>query len=463
MLSKIIAFALATVGFIPSEFQDVLNVKSGPQDATVFSLVYGLPLVQYVIFGNSIADKAGEWKTNSFLHETTLANASYHTIVLPNVDTLYSEALIDLSSNNVIATVPPMTPGRFYVLPFYDTYGNNFCNIGTVNTSIAGRYLVQHRPARPGCVMSPAGGQYAGTIYMPTAYGAALLRIEVMNATDVDYIVGSIQPGFTLTSERSIPRAPPLTKQILNDGLSTNFPEYVMQLTARLSLFNPPEVANDVPPVTASLRLAGASRGSYTTPYGVDLDGAYASAQAEISKVKNTSFISYGNGWAAIRPDLAGDFKSHYSVRAFVAANGYMELTATEALYPIYEVNQTHYGNESYVVAFHGKPPVDGFWSLTIYDAAGYLVPNPLNRYSLNDRDNITYPDGTSLLTTPADSEKMFYLLLQSVDSPPSQKRMSNWLPTPGDGGTFNFLLRFYGPKNAIINGEYKFPEVKRA
>ncbi|KAJ6449202.1 hypothetical protein C8R45DRAFT_849863, partial [Mycena sanguinolenta] len=81
---------------------------------------YGTPLTQYVIFGNSIANKSGGWMTNSLFHETTLANASYHTIVLPNVDTLYSEGLIDLSGNDVVATMPPLETGRFYVWPFYD-------------------------------------------------------------------------------------------------------------------------------------------------------------------------------------------------------------------------------------------------------------------------------------------------------------------------------------------------------
>jgi hypothetical protein len=54
------------------------------------------------------------------LHEKTLANASYHTIVLPNVDTLYSESLIDLSTKDVVVTLPTMEAERFYVWPFYD-------------------------------------------------------------------------------------------------------------------------------------------------------------------------------------------------------------------------------------------------------------------------------------------------------------------------------------------------------
>ncbi|KAJ7141956.1 hypothetical protein C8R43DRAFT_1071568 [Mycena crocata] len=441
---------------------DIQSAEATAQQATVFSLVYGLPLVQYVIFGNSIAVKSGGWKTNSFLHETTLANATYHTIVLPNVDTLYSEALCDLSSNEVVVTMPPMASGRFYVLPFYDAYGNNFCNLGTATKSVAGKYLVKYSPARPGCDMTP-DGEFMGTVHMPTAYGAVLLRIEVDNATDVEYVVSSIQPGFTLAPRTSgYPLAPPLTQSLLNDGLSTDVPLYVMQLTARLAPFNPPEVASDVRPVAAILRLAGAGRGSYTQPEGVDLPLAYTTAQAAVAHVKTTGFISYGHGWAAIKPSLAGDFKGLYAVRAFVGEHGYMELTANEALYPIYEVNQTHFSNQSYIVGFNGKPPVDGFWSLTIYDAAGYLVPNSLNRYSLNNRDNITYPDGGSILATPPDSAQAFYLLLQSTDYPPSSEWESNWLPTPADGKAFNFLLRFYGPKPALTTGKYEFPEVQK-
>ncbi|KAJ7774160.1 hypothetical protein DFH07DRAFT_732793, partial [Mycena maculata] len=427
-----------------------------------FDPQYGFPLTQYVIFADSIANKSGERTTNSILHETTLANATYRTIVRPNVDTLYSESLIDLSANDVVATMPAVE-GRFFVWPFYDVYGNNFCNIGTATSSRAGKYLVTYRPSNPGCIASDTG-EYAGTIYMPTPYGAALLRIEVDNTTDADYIVSSIQPGFTLDLHAAgrPQMAPALTRPLLNDGLAVDdIPLQSDIPPARIALFNLPEVPGDVSFVMAVLPLAGISRGSYSQPSGVDLPSAYSAAQAHIHSVETRGFFtSFGNGWSALRADVSGDFHSHYDVRAFVALEGYMQLNTTEALYPSYEVTQTLYSDQSYTVEFYGKPQVLGFWSLTAYDEHGYLVPNDLDRYLLNNRGGMTYPNCTLISETPANSRARFYMLLQSTDYPASSEWESNWLPTPADGKAFSFLMRFYGPESSLFDGTYKYPKI---
>ncbi|KAJ7671367.1 hypothetical protein DFH06DRAFT_1366141 [Mycena polygramma] len=403
----------------------------------------------------------GEWKTNEFLHETTLANASYHTIVLPNVDTLYSEALIDLSMSDVVATMPPLEPGRYYIWPFYDVYGNNFCNIGTTAKSVPGKYLIKYDPSNPGCPppSSDTDGDYVGVIRMPTPYGASLLRIQVDNSSDVDHVVTSVQGNFTLsTVPTSRPYvAPPLTRSLLNDGFdTTDAATYLMQLTARLAAFNPPEVATDVPWVVATLRLAGIHYGYYTTPSGVDLTLALSTARSKIGAVKGEKFLSLGNGWARLPASLSANFHSHYDVRAFVALKGYMEVNSTDALYPTYAIDGYLYSNQSYIVTFAGKPEVYGFWSLTMYDGPGYLVPNNGSVYSLSDRDNITYPDGTLVSSTRPDSKAPFYMLLQSTDHDVSPDWQSNWLPTPADGAQFKFIFRLYGPKEELY--DYTYP-----
>ncbi|KAJ7754695.1 hypothetical protein DFH07DRAFT_1061209 [Mycena maculata] len=470
MFSKILALALGVLTLadahqVPLRAGSDVDVSTptGAQDATIFSLVYGIPLTQYVIFADSIANKSsGQWTTNSILHETTLANATYRAIVRPNVDTLYSESLIDLSVNDVVATMPAVE-GRFFVWPFYDVYGNNFCNIGTATSSRAGKYLVKYSPANPGCIASDTG-EYAGTINMPTPYGAAVLRIEVDNTTDADYVVSSIQRTFTIVPQ-AVDRpqvAPALTRSLLNDGLDVNdIPLYIMQLTARIAPFNLPEESKDVAWVTSVLQLAGISDGPYSQPSGVDLPTAYSAALAEINSIETRGFFtSFGNGWSALRADVSGDFHGHYNVRAFVALEGYMQLNITEALYPLYEVDQTFFSNQSYTVEFYGKPQVLAFWSLTIYDEQGYMVPNDLNRYSLNNRGSMTYPNGTLISETPADSGARFYMLLQSTDYPASPEWESNWLPTPADGKVFNFLMRFYRPENSLFDGTYEYPKV---
>ncbi|KAJ7481999.1 hypothetical protein FB451DRAFT_1130410 [Mycena latifolia] len=434
------------------------------QNATVAALVYGIPLQLYVLFANGVANQTGSWTTNSLLHQTTLANASYKTIVLPNGDTLYSEALIDLSGGDVVATMPTLEAGRFYVWPFYDVYGDNFCNIGTATNSTAGKYLIKYRPSNPGCTTGSGG--YEGIIYMPTVYGATLLRIEVSNASDIDHVVTSVQPGFKLTALPSSHRsAPALTRALLNNNLTTsNPPLYTMQLTARLAVDNPPEVAADVPSITSTLETAGISltARTYTTPASVDLAQAYSTAQAVLLSVTQDPavFESLGGGWVEMTPALCGDFKSHYSVRAFIAVEAYLQLQSSEALYPSFETSATLYANQSYMLQFFGKPLVRGFWSLAMYDSAGFLVPNSLNRYSLNNRGNLTYPDGQLVDASAADSPEPFYMLLQSTDVTVSDEWESNWLPTPADGGEFRFLLRFYGPTEELLDGTYTYPNL---
>jgi hypothetical protein len=189
-----------------------------------------------------------------------------------------------------------------------------------------------------------------------------------------------------------------------------------MQLTARLSASNPPEVAGDAAWVAATLGLAGIYGGDYSTPAGVDLALALSTAQSIITDVGNQDLEQRGHGWASFPADLCGDFQSNYAMRAYVALDGYMQLQATEALYPFYVAGGELFSNQSYTVEFSGKPQVNGFWSLTVYDEDGYLVDNDLNVYSLNNRDNITYTDGSRVRESPPDSSAPFYMLLQSTD-----------------------------------------------
>ncbi|KAJ7482013.1 hypothetical protein FB451DRAFT_1444865 [Mycena latifolia] len=450
-------------------FPSALSVRArddttSAQNSTAETLIYGIPLQPYVVFANSIANRAGGWTTNTLVHETTLANASFHTIILPNVDTLYSEGLIDLSGGDVVATMPALEAGRFYVWPFYDLYSNNFCNIGTATNSTTGKYLIKYRPSNPGC--TAGSGAYEGIIYMPTVYGATLLRIEVSNSSDINHVVTSVQPSFKLAAlPSSHHSAPPLTQALLNDNLTASEPPlYTIQLTARLAADNPPEVAADVASITATLEEAGISvtARTYTAPAGVNLSQAYATAEAVLFGVATDPavFEPVGGGWVEMVPALCGDFLSNYAARALIAAQAYLQLQASEALYPTFETSTTLFANQSYMLQFFGKPQVRGFWSLTMYDGDGFLVPNSLNRYSLNNRGNLTYPDGQLVAASPADSTEPFYMLLQSTDITVSPEWESNWLPTPAAGGEFRFYLRFYGPTEALLDGSYTYPNL---
>jgi hypothetical protein len=96
-------------------------------------------------------------------------------------------------------------------------------------------------------------------------------------------------------------------------------------------------------------------------------------------------------------------------------------------------------------------PPVNGFWSLTMYDASYFFVDNPLNRYTLSPRDQLkTNPDGS------------VDLYIQHAS--PGADKESNWLPAPA--GDFILMLRLYWPNEkapSILDGSWRVPRVEEA
>lgn len=110
---------------------------------------------------------------------------------------------------------------------------------------------------------------------------------------------------------------------------------------------------------------------------------------------------------------------------------------------------QTLSGRHGYVLHFLAGqlPPNDAFWSLTPTDVVGYMVKNPINRYSVGDR---------SPLAQNADGSIDIYLQLQAPTG-----LQQNWLPTPS--GKFKLMFRVYLPGPAILDGTYQLPPVVRA
>jgi hypothetical protein len=149
-----------------------------------------------------------------------------------------------------------------------------------------------------------------------------------------------------------------------------------------------------------------------------------------------------------------GIYGTEYLQRAFVTAIGLGANRPQDAVYPTSEVDgegKPYSGANKYVLHFaKGQtPPADAFWSLTMYDADYFFVPNKLNRYTLSSRFDFKYAEDGSL-----------DLYIQN-DSPGKDKE-SNWLPAPK--GKFVLMLRMYWPKeksSSILDGSWKPPAVK--
>ena len=144
---------------------------------------------------------------------------------------------------------------------------------------------------------------------------------------------------------------------------------------------------------------------------------------------------------------------NNYSLRMAGAVLGIWGVSAEEAVYPTYYVdseNDPLNGANRYKLRFEpgNLPPVDAFWSLTMYELpASLLVENPLNRYLLNSpmMDDFFFDDDGGLT-------------LYFQNESPGKEKESNWLPAPE--GPFSVVMRLYLPKPEVLSGEWKNPRM---
>ena len=157
------------------------------------------------------------------------------------------------------------------------------------------------------------------------------------------------------------------------------------------------------------------------------------------------------NGWMTMT-DTVGVYGDFYSKRAAIAMAGLGANHPEDAIYPIAQVdadgNQLD-GANRYVVHFDADqlPPVDAFWSVTMYDAQGFQTANELDRFAIGDRDDLSYnPDGSLDLYIGHDN--------------PGHDQVANWLPAPR--GPLGVTMRLYAPRPQVISGEWNPPPVRK-
>lgn len=158
------------------------------------------------------------------------------------------------------------------------------------------------------------------------------------------------------------------------------------------------------------------------------------------------------NGWQ-ISTDTVGVYGNSYLKRAMVALVGLGANQPADAVYPLASGDadgRALDGAHAYVLHFDKQdlPPVDAFWSVTVYDNDGFPVANSLDRFTLGDRDELKYnPEGS--------------LDLYIQHASPGADKESNWLPAPS--GSFNLTMRCYAPKAQVLDGRWNPPPVRRS
>ena len=444
-----------------------LSASNDPADIATLAYIWGFPLVtmerQFNFVTNpNVPPGLGRGPANMKTAEscaTNLVNASFTDVVTPNTDTLYCTIQLDLTNEPVVVVVPPISD-RYSTFQFVDAYSNNYAYLGQRATKGAdGTYLVAG-PDWNGQV--PEG---MTMIWTPTNLAWLINRIVLKGPADLsnvhaiqDKIVVKPLSAFqgnettsplALTQPNASKEIPIRPQPSLIAPTGIKIYDEIGQAMIGNPL-NPPD-----PVLVTKLDSIGIGPGKVPSTQANDtIKQALQTGITEGQKMIDTRVANYGpviNGWL-VNTEV-GAYGTNYLFRAAVVEHGFGGNIAQEALYPTAFTDSRGTplsGNNSYIIHFEPgqTPPVDAFWSITMYNDKGLLVDNPLNRYLIG-----TYTEG---LKNNTDGSLDIYL----QNASPGADKESNWLPAPE--GAFSMFLRLYLPQPQILNGTWQLPIVQR-
>jgi hypothetical protein len=428
------------------------------QSVALEAYIYLYPLVIMDVtrkhFTNIEADKKfGRGPMNTFTHARTFTPATFRGATHPNFDTLYSLSWLDLTKEPVVISVPD-THGRYYLLQMLDMWTDTFAGVGKRTTSTGAGNFVVVGPRWQGEL--PKGLQ---RIDAPTPFVWVIGRTRTDGPQDYD-AVHMVQDSYKITLLSQWGREPqPITAKIDSSidmetppvqQLKKMTPDAYFAYAAELLKLNRPH-ATDQPQLARMKRVLGFDVGQSFDLAKADplIRQALQAAPAAAEKALITEWPKVGrkaNGW--VMNTDSGAYGANYLKRASVAKFEIGMNLPEDAIYP--DTADTPLdGNNKYVLHFEkgALPPVEEFWSVTIYDLEGFTVPTSINRYTLGDRSNLkTNPDGS------------LDIYLQREN--PSADKESNWLPTPAQ--PFSLHARLYSPRKAAIDGTWAMPPVEQ-
>lgn len=423
--------------------------------------VYGYPLVDHYRIQHSYfvdrgsAEYKGPW--NQIHHSARVYTPDDRAIQSPNSDTPYSFIGADLRAEPLVISVPAVEPGRYYSLQFVDAYTHNFAYVGSRTTGNgAGRFLL----AGPGWSGEKPRG-VDSVIRAETGFAFVMLRTQLLGPQDIPN-VKQVQAGFGVQTLSSyLGRAAPVAPAV-------EFPRplSVAQERSSLEFFNLLNFVLQFCPVHPTeqglmdrfARLGiGAGRHIDIPAMSPQMKAAIEAGMADAWQSLAGLDAKLASGELTSR-DLFGSrerLRNNYLYRMRATVGGIYGMDQEEALYPIYYVDadgrRLDGAGQGYTMRFApGQlPPVNAFWSLTMYELPSRtLIRNPLDRYLINS---------PMLLGLKRDADGAVTLYIQS-DSPGKDKE-SNWLPAPK--GPFFAALRLYWPKAEALGGEWKRPALQ--
>jgi hypothetical protein len=410
--------------------------------------IYGLPIVMnYAVMYEYVIDKnSGQFKApfNQIHNEARVFTYQDTAIITPNSDTPYSLLWMDLRAEPMVLSVPAVDKKRYYSVMLND--GNTF-NYGYVGSRATGNEAGDYMVVGPNWKGETPPG-IKKVFRSTTDFSLAAYRTQLIDPKDMPN-VEKVQAGYKAQPlsaylKQPAPPAPPAIDfpKIDKELVKTNFFEY-LDFALQFAPAGPEEEA-----IRAKLATVGIGPGKKFNFKDLSLEHKAAILLAmKEGDIKVEKYLEAGqkniNGWKV--GSLFGDrefYNGDWLKRAAAAKGGIYGNNAVEAMYPLTKTlasgEELDGSKHKYTLTFAKDqfPPVNAFWSVTMYDGkTQLLIKNPINRYLINS---------PMLPSMKKDKDGSLTLYVQK-DSPGKDKE-SNWLPAPD--GPIYLVLRLYWPKD---------------
>jgi hypothetical protein len=426
--------------------------------------IYGFPMVgNYLVCYNYFVNpRSPEFKApwNQIRNMPRVFTSEDKVVKVPNSDTPYSMLGMDLRTDPLVITVPPIEKQRYFSVQLIDLYTFNFDYIGSRTTgNDGGSFLI----AGPGWKNEMPKG-IKKIFHTETELALAVYRTQLFNPGDLEN-VKKVQAGYNVQVLSEFlgqpgPKAAPaidFIEPLSLDALKAS-PDFFKILNFVLK-FCPIHHSEEELMVRFARIGVGAGKPFDTAQISPEIKTAIgqgiADAWAAFADFKTKRFDKK----EVVFGDLYGTreyLKNNYFSRMVAFVLGNYGNSKEEAMYPMYTTDsdgKALVGANRYTLRFAPEqlPPVNAFWSLTMYGLPeNLLVANPLNRYLINS---------PMLPQMKRDADGGLTLLVQNES--PGKDRETNWLPAPK--GPFLMALRLYWPKEKAIDGRWTEPNVVKA
>ena len=459
--ATVMCFLALIQALMPADAQTVKVSVAEAHDIGVDAYIYLYPLLTMDITrrqstNSEVVVEAGRGPMNVFVNVPAYPPADFKGVVRSNFDTLYSIAWLDLTKDPLVVSAPD-TSGRFYLLPMLDMWTDVFASPGWRTTGTkAGNFLV----TPPGWVGTVPAGFVQ--IAAPTPYVWIIGRTKTDGPADYA-AVHKIQAGYKVTPLSLWGKAPVPVAAKIDPNVDMKTPPKTQvdsmpapqffTYAAELLKLHPPHLTDQ--PIIAQMKRIGIEPGRSFDKLDPVVQQALSNAPHDAQQLmawKVPTMARVANGWS-MNTDTMGVYGNYYLRRAIVAQLGLGANLPEDAIYPLNlgdDAGRPLDGSHKYTIHF-GKgatPPVNAFWSITLYDSEGFQVGNVLNRFAVSS---------WMPFKTNADGSLDLYFQNES----PGKDKEANWLPAPK--APFNLTMRLYSPKSDALTGKWNPPPVKKA